>query len=1271
MKTKPQRSFRKRFIKISLVLIAVLVLFIAGSYVWFVGNSKRLLIDLVNDRSHGRLSLQLAEVTFNFTNNTVKIREAKITSTTKNVAPVSYQVSCSKITLHTNSIWSLLLSQSLRIREIKVFDPIIEVYNNYLDNEPDLVNQLFIGAELGKIYNSIQEGISALHTHSIYINNAKLILNNKNIFAKKPVVFSNIYFTLKKLNKFNNKPVQYLENNDVDFSSSDQDITLSDGIHKLLFKKLSIKQARSIILDSCTIIALPTHASGNNYTISFKKLALVGVDFGALYRKNIIRADSVYCESPVSKIVLNSTIADSDLTSKGIPDLERIIRNLSGNLDLGFIGATNADIHLDIKGKKTLSNFHSGKVNFQIKNLRINPDSSKPVTMRNFDMMVKGYHLYNTDSTSIFSFDSIRFENDKLLLNNFSVHTTSGKNKIRNYRDYNVSFFELLGINWSELIFRQNLKARVAILHAPVINFKKYKEVAISKKSILFNSHHSLDDFMDIDKLKIINGTININWGISNSLQLSGLDINLLGNNLTDYKHVNFNNDIESLFFTTGILKTGDINTQLQNVTFNANDQVLADELVIKDNNGDFNSKIRDVSINKITSDRNNGNFVVDGLKWNSGVVKIDTVNRRRRKHKVSSILLENVDGKKTLFQINKDESNVSAFINTIQIAYLLKKSDHPFIMKGLLLDGQEMTGVSPSTKLTAGNFYLSDNNQDFKMATLEQNDSKGNLSISAPSIHINAAIDSYSGKDIHIKNMALQSPEINYKKENDSSVIPKGSNKIATVTIDHISIHEPVLNVQNKVSGSNFSLPYSKAGQIKINNIKIDSEKITAGELNLTTGKAEIDKENEKALKIDSSIALNLENINLFNSGNQSKWSALLNTVSLKNSGGFSFKINDNVLSFRDISIGNVLLNSASISNPLKILTLNPAAHVSTSSAKYITKNSTWLADNVDYNGIKKKLTVDSVNYHPLLSRDSAIALSQYQTDYIYAMSGKVVFNGFDLAKLFNDDSLSVREATLTRPSIHVYRDKFPPFPAGVRKKLFTEQIKGIDLPVSINGLTINDGQVSYIEKNARSRLDGNLLLTHLNGNISNIKNYELRSADSLTLHIKGLLLDKEPFDIELHQSYKDSLYGFVMNLQMDPMPFDILNPLLAPLSNVKFVSGGLNDLKMHVIGNDNFAYGKMKFYYHNLHIHLLKNGGLEKPTFLKSTESNLVNFFFLKNNNTSRTGLIYFKRLKDRSFFNYINKIIFSGVSTSAGASSNSSYRKFFRKNNISNFE
>lgn len=221
--------------------------------------------------------------------------------------------------------------------------------------------------------------------------------------------------------------------------------------------------------------------------------------------------------------------------------------------------------------------------------------------------------------------------------------------------------------------------------------------------------------------------------------------------------------------------------------------------------------------------------------------------------------------------------------------------------------------------------------------------------------------------------------------------------------------------------------------------------------------------------------------------------------------------------------------------------------------------------------------------------------------------------------------------------------------------------------MPLSINEVIINDGNVSYTEKNARSRLDGSLVLSHLNGSISNIKNYQFQPADSLSINMAGLLLDKAPFDLTIHQSYRDALYGFLMNLKVQPVALAILNPLLAPLSNVKFVSGYLDNFQMNATGNENFAYGKMKFYYHDMHIKLLKNGGTEKTRLLKSTESNLVNFFFVRNNNTSRTGFIYFERLKDFSFFNYMNKIILSGISTSVGARKNKNYKKLYNKRHL----
>jgi hypothetical protein len=52
------------------------------------------------------------------------------------------------------------------------------------------------------------------------------------------------------------------------------------------------------------------------------------------------------------------------------------------------------------------------------------------------------------------------------------------------------------------------------------------------------------------------------------------------------------------------------------------------------------------------------------------------------------------------------------------------------------------------------------------------------------------------------------------------------------------------------------------------------------------------------------------------------------------------------------------------------------------------------------------------------------------------------------------------------------------------------------------------------------------------------------------------------------------------------------------------------------------------------------------------------------IKKNNKGRTGLVYFERLRDRSFFNYIVKMTFSGLATSVGFKKNRKYRKQYER-------
>ena len=218
-------------------------------------------------------------------------------------------------------------------------------------------------------------------------------------------------------------------------------------------------------------------------------------------------------------------------------------------------------------------------------------------------------------------------------------------------------------------------------------------------------------------------------------------------------------------------------------------------------------------------------------------------------------------------------------------------------------------------------------------------------------------------------------------------------------------------------------------------------------------------------------------------------------------------------------------------------------------------------------------------------------------------------------ISQLFlNGKSFVAQRLKLNRPSISVYRDKLPPFKEGVTKKLFTDQIRDIPLSLSIGEILIDNGKVVYTERNDKSRMEGSLVLTNLKGSISNVSNISRNTNDSLSIAINGIMLDKAGFDFNLSQSYGDKSGGFTMGVSLESAPLSFLNPLLAPLSNVKFTSGTLDKLDMHATGNDNAASGKMTFYYTNLHIQLLKNGGVEKTAFIKRRGKRSREFFYVK---------------------------------------------------------
>jgi hypothetical protein len=103
---------------------------------------------------------------------------------------------------------------------------------------------------------------------------------------------------------------------------------------------------------------------------------------------------------------------------------------------------------------------------------------------------------------------------------------------------------------------------------------------------------------------------------------------------------------------------------------------------------------------------------------------------------------------------------------------------------------------------------------------------------------------------------------------------------------------------------------------------------------------------------------------------------------------------------------------------------------------------------------------------------------------------------------------------------------------------------------------------------------------------------------------------------------------------------------------------------MSMMVTGKEYYSEGEMKMYYHDLKIKILKGGKEDKRSFMSGLINFFANAFVVKNSNRSRTGVIFFERLRNKSTLNYLVKITLSGVSSSVGINKSKKLMRRYKK-------
>ncbi|MDP4263044.1 MAG: hypothetical protein Q8941_10990 [Bacteroidota bacterium] len=1267
--------FKKKILRIIAYVLGSVAALLIGFHFWFINHAERLLEDLVESQSNGKIKLHVKKFKFNWFSYDMQLRNAVFYST-DTTASTSYRFNVEKIHVRVKEIFPLIFEKKMVFDSLHLLNPDIQVTRLRSKNTDTARDKnISLTQEMGKVYNSIQDALRVLKVKQFVIDHGKFTLANKTQPDELPVTITNINLHLDNLrvdtSETSGKQKIFFSDN-IALQTRNQDIFFPDGRHSLSFRSFGINLLKKRVeFDSCTIAASKGDSARSSFKIFFDKLQLTNIDFDTLYQKEVIKADSVYCINP--RFRLDVELEKKTGKKKPPPKLRDLIQQLTGDMQLAFVVVNNASFDINTLREGKPSSFTSDHNNFEMQGLRIEKKSPNPLTVKSFAMAIRNYENFLRDSAYAMEFDSVLLINNSIYLDNFSFKQMQDNTVINSF---NIPRFELKGLSWDDLVFERTLAAEKATLYRPVINYSvtagNHRQ---NKNQDIFQTLAGIGNIIQLDNLDIANGQINADFKGGAHLHLENANLSLLSKQLTAANRMDdLQQSVSRLRFKNGSLTMGDLTAKMEDADFSGKDgHLTAGAMHLTTNKKNLTINAKEVGINSMQIDNNSSTTEISGLHWKEADVQI--TGPATQKNIARGFLLRKIQGANTTFTTLAGNQTLSTFFETLSADELALQAGNKARVINLNAAGKNFAFANGNLRLNIDHFLFSDNrNADLQNLRFISNTATDSVSVFIPSLAFSTDVNSIIRGSITTGNVNISHPVIILKSHPKENIKRKD---LPEMVADKITVQQPSLSFkrpgQNGLSKIEWRSKEEKNNSFELTNFKIGAgSSITADQLffsshdfSFTAGEKTFNAgDGEVNARINQFMLKPAET-------GEWDWQGTINDLQAKN---FLFDISGThpgQLKINSVRLDNLAISSSSILHTRQLLKENTAFRLKEITGKYTNEKNRFDWQNASYDHLSKTVTADSFSLHPLLSKEDFIAGQKYQADYLALRTGAISAGSFDITKYLDDTIIDAATVTIHDAVLADFRDKRLPFQKGIIKPLPTDLLKKIPVKLSIGMIAVDNADIEYAELNEKTNQTGTVRINRMNARVTYARNYDHHPGDSLHIHAQAFLMDSAKMQLDLRESYKDSLAGFLLVAGIGPANGKILNPVLVPLASVQLESGRLDTLSMVITGGEYLATGEMKMFYHDLKIKFLNNKGEKKKSRYKGFASFLANTFIIKNNNRVRTGTVFFERLRDKSSLNYLVKITLSGISSSIGIKNNERllrrYKKEVHKRNL----
>lgn len=1242
------------------------VILIIGYFI-LQANLEKVSKSFISKATNGKYLLEMDNLKLSFLKGKIELVNAGIFPSDTTVPGDQYRIFIPAFKITTKS-WIHLITGKVDIDSIYISNPKFAIYKNGPASVP-----LRPGIAYAKLVEDLKAVMNLLSIRSLKLESGIFQLYPNS--GADPFTCKGVNILVESFGKSVGHAGTFLAADEFRITMPAQKWLLNDGLQRIEFKSFEFTSSRQYFeIDS---FSLRNKSSGGYDSILLRvdQFGFKASDLKAFYENNSLEFDTVWCLNPSLQMHLQKEQTTTDSTIR----IFTLLNKLPFRLSVDHLDLVGGQLNIDmVRNEKTLA-YVTESVNLNVDRIAINPEATPVFSTGPIQLNAQNLSFYTPDS--LYTLTLLEFEindNDIRLLN--AAFRPTAANKDQSFSAI-ISEFIIVDIDLDELL-EQRIAASKVILSSPVISISNPIPVKTSGSpakndiSVFYDALHGLSRLLAVNNLVITDGTLNYTSGQPAPVdaKVTGLHVEMrLKEFLKVRALVDVKKSITLLEAGQLLLNTGKLHVGLNRLRIHGNlqhnniesFQVQVDEVATLTGKDIYWQQLDwdQLKVNKA--------LISDSIYFK--YLKIETMAAGPKAETPAKDLpvihIRKLSG--NMIDINAILGNNSNLSTSCQHVTVTELASSGSILQWQAARADFNNTLFVSEKTTASIHHIQLNSlhtTSITGITLSLENPTGEIKASIASAAMELPLRSTDFSALNIPSLTILDPKFSFEKQhlNASGITPFSIP--VDLTIGNLVVKRANAAYNHTEGSSSTVIKFSV--DLMASKIQLFKEQLRIASIQqvaLTVYDQSVS--GPRAASFTRSLNLIAEGLNLRKTGSgrdsginvsgnlSGQWSDFSLSMEMPESGGS--------LQVSHLS-GSLNPTDFLFSKKEEMNWINwvQQLNISNGRIEFSDTANTIIAGKVSWNPVHNILQVSDFAFEPKMKPDAYFAKTIWQSDYINASVDNLAVSGIDLNRLYRDTVFIANGIEVINPVINVWRDKRIPFKHGIEKNMPTPLLLSSNgkTGLKIDSLLVKNGNVYYHEFSSVTNQLGIVPLQRIDAVITNLKNMDIKTDDSLTILGTMELFGSAIKKIKYQESYFDTLSSFNMTFIGSPMQLTEISHVSKPLAAIQVNSGECNILSASISGNKNAAFGELRFFYRDLNVSLLDHHDSLRNRIDLAFVNLIANKFVVKTNNRKKS-IMFFVRDQERFVFSYWIKTVMSGVLTSSGVKRDKKYYKTYQ--------